>query len=194
MNRFNKIFTAIFVIALVSGCSSTGKKSADTMADQNMDNASSMNSSTTNNNGAETFPSGNSAAISGNNLDSGNMTSSTMDSAPFPSSNTVYYDFDSSQISDDFASLIDEHAAYLNAHPTAKVSIEGHTDERGTREYNMGLGEKRAKAVLQLLSLQGVSPSQLGMVSYGEEKPVAFGHSETSWRLNRRAEIIYTRR
>ncbi|RMH15017.1 MAG: peptidoglycan-associated lipoprotein Pal [Gammaproteobacteria bacterium] len=142
--------------------------------------------------GAETFSTGDETAISGSNLEA--EATQPTETVPFPSSNTIYFEFDSSQINDSFSSLVEEHAAYLNAHPNAHVSIEGHADERGTREYNMGLGERRANAVFRMLSLQGVPDAQMTVVSYGEEKPVAFGHNETSWRLNRRVEIVYTRR
>lgn len=106
----------------------------------------------------------------------------------------VYFEFDSSVVRDEFTAVIEAHAAYLADHPGAKVTLEGHGDERGTREYNMALGERRAKAVRQFLMLQGASSGQLDVVSYGEERPVALGHEEDSWRLNRRVEIVYTSR
>ena len=106
----------------------------------------------------------------------------------------IYFDFDSSIIKEDFSSIIEAHAAYLADHPNAAVTLEGHADERGTREYNMALGERRAKAVRQFLSLQGVGDNQVDVISFGEERPVALGHDEESWRLNRRVEVIYTRR
>lgn len=106
----------------------------------------------------------------------------------------VYFDFDSSVVRDEFTATIEAHAAYLADHPNAKVTLEGHADERGTREYNMALGERRAKAVRQFLMLQGAAASQLDVVSYGEERPVALGHEEDSWRLNRRVELVYTSR
>ena len=106
----------------------------------------------------------------------------------------VYFDFDSDVVKDEFTSIIEAHAAYLADHPGARVTLEGHADERGTREYNMALGERRAKAVRQFLMLQGASANQLEVISYGEERPVALGHDEDSWRLNRRVELVYTNR
>lgn len=103
----------------------------------------------------------------------------------------VYFDFDSSQIRSDFNDMLAAHGRYLAAHPDVNVRLEGHADERGTREYNIGLGERRAQAVRQILLLQGASDSQLSTVSYGEERPVAFGSDEESYRLNRRVEIVY---
>ena len=106
----------------------------------------------------------------------------------------VYFDFDSSTIKDTARATIDAHAAYLSAHPGAKVVLEGHCDERGTREYNIALGERRAKSVAQLLKLQGVNSDQMSTISYGEERPAAVGHDESAWALNRRVEIIYQSR
>lgn len=106
----------------------------------------------------------------------------------------VYFDFDSDTVKDQFTSIIEAHAAYLADHPRARVTLEGHADERGTREYNMALGERRANAVRQFLMLQGANADQLEVISYGEERPVALGHDEDSWRLNRRVELIYTSR
>ncbi|HHH36828.1 MAG TPA: peptidoglycan-associated lipoprotein Pal [Gammaproteobacteria bacterium] len=103
----------------------------------------------------------------------------------------IYFDFDSTEIKPEFQALIEAHGRYLAEHPDVSVTLEGHADERGTREYNMALGERRAKAVRRFLAAQGASFSQMKVVSYGEERPVAFGHDEKSWRLNRRVEIVY---
>lgn len=107
------------------------------------------------------------------------------------SKHTVYFDFDKSEIHQGDRDIIIAHANYLLAHPNTKVVLEGHTDERGTREYNIALGERRAKAVSQLMQLQGVAKSQIDVVSFGKERPVALGHDEASWHLNRRVEITY---
>ncbi|HEB58406.1 MAG TPA: peptidoglycan-associated lipoprotein Pal [Gammaproteobacteria bacterium] len=104
----------------------------------------------------------------------------------------IYFDFDSAEISAEDRAVLAAHAEFLAAHPDVSVVLEGHADERGTREYNMALGERRAKAVLQLLVLQGVSPSQGQPISFGEERPVALGHDEASWRVNRRVELLYS--
>lgn len=113
------------------------------------------------------------------------------DPASMLSKRTVYFDFDSSEIKPADRDIITAHAQYLLSHPDEKVVLEGHTDERGTREYNIALGERRAKAVSQLMVLQGVPQSQIDMVSFGEERPVAPGHDESAWSLNRRVEILY---
>jgi peptidoglycan-associated lipoprotein len=107
------------------------------------------------------------------------------------SKHTVYFDFDSSEIKPADREIVMAHAQYLASHPQSKVVLEGNADERGTREYNIALGERRAKSVAQLMLLQGVSQSQIDVISFGEERPIALGHDETAWSLNRRVEIIY---
>ncbi len=103
----------------------------------------------------------------------------------------IYFDFDSDQISQDYMDLIAHHGKYLAKNPDVRLRLEGHADERGTREYNIALGNRRAQTVQRLISFQGVSPNQVNVISYGEEKPVALGHDEEAWRLNRRAELVY---
>lgn len=115
------------------------------------------------------------------------------DSASTLSERTIYFEYDSSTISSKWQSILADHAAYLADHPTTRVTFEGHADERGTREYNIALGQHRANAVKQLVTLQGASMRQVNTVSYGEEKPFAEGNDDGAWRLNRRVEIIYTR-
>ncbi len=109
------------------------------------------------------------------------------------SKRVIYFDFDKSDIKDEFRDILNAHAEYLASHPSVNVTIEGHTDERGTREYNIALGERRANAVKRMLTLQGVSASQIRVISYGEERPAALGHDERAWALNRRAIIDYLR-
>ncbi|MBD2838271.1 MULTISPECIES: peptidoglycan-associated lipoprotein Pal [Pseudomonas] len=101
---------------------------------------------------------------------------------------TFYFEYDSSDLKPEAMRALDVHAKDLKANGN-RVVLEGHTDERGTREYNMALGERRAKAVQRYLVLQGVSPAQLELVSYGEERPVATGNDEQSWAQNRRVEL-----
>lgn len=104
---------------------------------------------------------------------------------------SVYFDFDSYSVKDEYQSLLGQHARYLKAHPERHVLIQGNTDERGTSEYNLALGQKRAEAVLHALELMGVPDSQLEAVSLGKEKPVALGHDEAAWAQNRRADLVY---
>lgn len=103
----------------------------------------------------------------------------------------IYFAFDSSEISQEYLSIISAHAKYLAAHPNLHVKLEGNTDERGSRAYNMALGERRAQAVAKLLELQGVGAQQLSVISYGEDNPVCLQHDETCWSKNRRVDIVY---
>lgn len=104
---------------------------------------------------------------------------------------TIQFDYDKSLIKPEFTSILDAHARYLVDNPDKKVTIEGHTDEKGTPEYNIALGEHRAMSVSVYLQNMGVSSNQISIVSYGEEKPANFGHNEASWADNRRAEMVY---
>jgi peptidoglycan-associated lipoprotein len=105
----------------------------------------------------------------------------------------VYFDYDSYTVKPQFQAIIDGHARFLKQNPQRRVSIEGHTDERGGREYNLALGQKRSEAVRRALTLLGVSDNQIEAVSFGKEKPAATGSGEEVWAQNRRAEIRYTR-
>jgi peptidoglycan-associated lipoprotein len=103
----------------------------------------------------------------------------------------IYFDFDSYTVKPDYQSVIDGHARFLKANPQRHISIEGHTDERGGREYNLALGQKRSEAVRKSLVLLGVSDGQIEAVSFGKEKPAVQGSGEDAWAQNRRAEITY---
>ena len=110
--------------------------------------------------------------------------------AALQSRNVVFFEFDSSEIRADYLSVVAAHAAYLTKFPTARVRLEGHTDERGSREYNIGLGERRAQTVRKALMLQGVSEAQITTVSYGEERPAVEGSDESAHAQNRRVELV----
>jgi len=112
-------------------------------------------------------------------------------SAPHGVGRLVYFDFDSSELRPEFVSDIAAHAHALSANASIRVRLEGHSDERGSPEYNIGLGERRDQAVRRALLLQGVADSQLTTVSYGEERPAVAGESEDAWAKNRRVEIVY---
>jgi peptidoglycan-associated lipoprotein len=111
-------------------------------------------------------------------------------SAP-AASRLIYFDFDSSEIRSEFNAVLAEHARVLTQNPSVRVRLEGHTDERGSPEYNIGLGERRAQAVRRALMLQGVADAQISTVSYGEERPAVLGQTEEAWAKNRRVEIVY---
>ncbi len=104
---------------------------------------------------------------------------------------TIYFGYDSDQIQDQYITVMQEHAKYLRSNPEARIVIEGHTDERGTPEYNIALGERRARSVAGYMKNLGVDINQLSIVSYGEEKPIDPGHDEQAWSKNRRAVLNY---
>ncbi len=108
------------------------------------------------------------------------------------SKRSIYFDYDSNVVKDDYRSVIEAHAAYLVAHKDAKVVLQGNTDDRGSREYNLALGQRRAEAVRKALSLLGVGDGQMEAVSFGEEKPRAVGETDEAYAQNRRADIVYS--
>ena len=110
------------------------------------------------------------------------------------SKRVIYFDFDKSVVRQEYRGIVAAHAAYLAAHSSARMTLEGHADERGTREYNLGLGERRGNAVSGLMSAQGGRGNQMTTVSYGEERPTCRVSDEECWSLNRRVEIVYTAR
>lgn len=105
----------------------------------------------------------------------------------------IYFDFDRSEVKPEFMAVVQAHAQYLSGNPNARVTLEGHTDERGSREYNIALGNRRAQAVRRMLMFHGVADRQVETVSFGEEKPAARGQNEEAWARNRRVEILYAR-
>lgn len=104
---------------------------------------------------------------------------------------TVFFNFDDITINEEFAAMLGAHAAYLMENPDISLTIEGHADERGTPEYNIALGERRANAVASYLEALGVPSSQISVVSFGEEKPVELGHNDEAYQMNRRAILVY---
>lgn len=105
---------------------------------------------------------------------------------------TFYFDFDSSEVAQKYMPVLQAHAKYLINHPSAHVRLEGNTDERGTREYNLALGERRSQSIEQILVLDGAPKSQITTVSYGEENPVCTQHDDQCWSKNRRVNLVYT--
>jgi peptidoglycan-associated lipoprotein len=107
------------------------------------------------------------------------------------SKRSVYFDFDSNAVKDEYRGLIQAHARYMVDHRDAHARIEGNCDERGSREYNLALGQRRAEAVKKIMTVLGAGDSRIETISYGEEKPVAMGHDEEAWAKNRRADVKY---
>jgi peptidoglycan-associated lipoprotein len=142
--------------------------------------------------GSSTAP-GQGASTSGRSMDgAGNQGANGMGSATGPlAKKIIYFDFDKSEIKPEFAEIVAAHARNMTSHPNLRVKLEGNTDERGTREYNIGLGERRAQAVRRAMMLQGVAESQLTTVSFGAERPAVEGDDEAAWAQNRRVELVY---
>jgi peptidoglycan-associated lipoprotein len=107
---------------------------------------------------------------------------------------SVYFDFDMALVKPEFSSLVERHGKFLTSNPKVAIKIEGNTDERGSAEYNLALGQRRAQAVLQALRIYGVKDSQMEAISWGSERPKAAGHDETAWAQNRRADLQYPNR
>jgi peptidoglycan-associated lipoprotein len=107
------------------------------------------------------------------------------------SKRSVYFEFDSFTIADQYKPIVEAHARYLAANRTARVTLQGHADERGSREYNIALGQKRADAVKRMMTVMGIQETMVETVSFGKEKPRNMGHDEAAWAENRRVDIVY---
>jgi peptidoglycan-associated lipoprotein len=176
MKRLPFAFAALAIAVLAAGCSTPVKIEEKTdvpVETRNPTGASGAGTSATTGTGAQ-------SQVTTVNVDKG-----AASGAP----RIVYFDFDSFVIKDEFRPLIESQAKRLAAARTQRVTIEGHTDERGGREYNLALGQKRAEAVQRSLALLGVSDGQLESVSFGKERPAVQGSDEAAWAKNRRAEI-----
>lgn len=164
----------VCAVALATGCSSMGKKSGGDVAieDHGMGTGDGM--------------------TQGIGVGSGMFNGMSIDDPNSPlAQRVIYFEFDSSEVRSADRDVLTNHAAYLRENPQATIVLEGHADERGSREYNIGLGERRAQTVRQIMELQGVGAQQLSTVSYGEEKPAVDGNGESAWSQNRRVELIY---
>jgi len=170
MNRIYRFGIVMLSVALLAGCETTAVQEGEGAAVEDK--------------GAQAQGAGAGGRFAGDPLN---------DPASLLSRRVVYFDFDSSAISSEARAIIEAHGKYLAGNPGISIVLEGHADERGTREYNIALGERRANAVRQLIMLLGSASRQLQTVSYGEEQPAAMGHGESAWQLNRRVELVYPR-
>jgi len=168
--QFNRMSLALVAAALVVGCSSGVKLNEAPVSDQG---AASTN--------------GSQSAVAPVDL---NATQGTAQ-GPVGVARIIYFDFDSYTVKPEFQSVLDAHARFLKSHTATRVTLEGNTDERGGREYNLALGQKRADAVRRALGLLGVPESQMEAVSFGKEKPAVQGSSEDAYAKNRRVELTY---
>lgn len=112
-------------------------------------------------------------------------------SGGLPQQMTIYFSYDRADIDGQYTSIVSAHAQYLASNPSIAIKLEGHADERGSREYNIALGERRANAVRNQLMFNGANQNQIRVVSFGEELPISLGHNESSWSQNRRVEFVY---
>jgi peptidoglycan-associated lipoprotein len=183
MAKFMQILVVLIVGVTISAC--------DTIGGTKPDGATVDEKSTTRD--GSTGAAGDSAsstALPG----AGEFKGHPLDNPDSPlASRIIYFDFDKSDVRPESQAILSAHGAYLAANPGSSVTLEGHADERGSREYNIGLGERRAQSVRRLLLFQGASDNQIQTVSYGEERPVALGHDDESWSKNRRVELVYKR-
>lgn len=180
----NKIFFAAMLIAL-AGCSSTGDKPEDGLAGSGAGGAGTSGYGA--GAGGAGYGSGGGAGGRG-----GNYSAADLDNPSSPLyKKVIYFQYNSSEIMPEYVSVVAAHAEFLAGNSAQRVIVEGHADERGSREYNIALGEQRGKTIANMLKLQGVAEGQIQVVSYGEEKPSCNGHDEECWHQNRRAEFGY---
>ncbi len=176
--RMLKLISVLALSLLFAGCSTLGGSTGDSA-----DNGS----------GAPVAEAGQDAgAETSGAAEGGAWTGSPLDNPDSPLfTKVIYFDFDVSEIRADFRDVVIAHGEYLAANPSVTVTVEGHADERGSREYNIGLGERRANAVKALMMAQGASENQIVTISYGEERPAVEGSNEQAWAQNRRAVLVY---
>jgi peptidoglycan-associated lipoprotein len=179
----NWIIAALLVVA-IAGCKSTETQDAAPVEDR-------APTSTAPAAGGATTSGATTGAVSGTPGAGSTAASALKDPSNILSKRNVYFDYDQFAVKDEFRPLIEAHAKYLQANRGARAIVQGNTDERGTREYNIALGQKRADAVKKMMVLLGASEVQIETVSFGKEKPRREGHDEASWAENRRADIVH---
>lgn len=195
MKLRTKVLAIVLAAVFISGCSSTDEKDTSLTEGSTPEgtDVSGIDDTSTSTTG---YPGGDASAISGLEIQGidaeGNAMGGAFDDPSHPlSKQTIYFMYDSSQVQPEYIAVIEAHAGYLASHPGQRMILEGHADERGSREYNIALSEQRAKSVARAMEMQGVSPTQLDIVSYGEEKPAVEGFDESAWGQNRRVELVY---
>jgi peptidoglycan-associated lipoprotein len=180
-------FALVLSLGLVAGCSTTGD---EPMSDEEM-------SAVDQEGGASVYGGDDDGGISSDELSDRQRDqaardgAATGDDASLRRITTFYFDFDTAEIKAESRDVLAAHARYLANNSNVDVRLEGHTDERGTKEYNLALGERRANAVQRFLVVNGADRSHIETVSYGEEKPAAMGSDERAWAQNRRVELIF---
>lgn len=180
MRRFGTIVLVLFLGVAISGCAASKKKGGSAVE-------------------VEDATIGNTTDSTASGIGTGDMTAGEIIVVEENTTNmddplgqrVVYFDFDSANLTPEAQRIVEAHAQYLAGNPGMAVVLEGHADERGTREYNLALGERRANAVSQIFQSLGVPADAIRTISYGEERPVSMGQDEGAWSLNRRVEILY---
>lgn len=180
-----KTLTVLLMASVLALSACSGKQAVKPAAGEGGESVSSTNA------GAQTSGAGGSSASTRGAGAEGTSAGGLGPSGALGSQRVIYFDFDSSDIRPEFVDVVAAHGRFLASNASIRVRLEGHTDERGTREYNIGLGERRAQTVKRALQLQGVQESQIATVSYGEERPAVAGSDEAAYSKNRRVEIFY---
>lgn len=195
MKFTTKAIVFALAAAFISGCSSTEEKDAS-LTDGSIPEGAVVSGIDDTSTSTMGYPEGDPSAFAGAEMQGidayGNAMGGAFDDPQNPlSKQTIYFMYDSSQVHPEYIPVINAHAVFLAAHPGQRMILEGHADERGSREYNIALSEQRAKSVARAMEMEGVSPSQLSVVSYGEEKPAIEGFDESVWSQNRRVVLVY---
>jgi peptidoglycan-associated lipoprotein len=172
------LITLVSVVLLASGCGTNKSQSDDAAGSGTAVGAGGSDASTS---GVATVDVG----------QGGSGRGALGPDGPLGSQRVIYFDYDSSDIRSEYTDVVAAHGKFLASNAAVRVRLEGHGDERGSREYNIGLAERRAQTVRRALALQGVQESQITTVSYGEERPAAIGSDENAYSKNRRVEIVY---
>ena len=175
-----KLLTTLGFVALLAGCASKGP-ATDVPVETRDTSATKSTVQTPNTQGIQNTP------IIGNNL----KTDPLKDANNILSKRIIYFEYDRDEVQTEFANIVQAHAKFLTENRGRKIRLEGHADERGSREYNMALGQRRADAVRKAAGVMGVSSDRMETISFGEDKPRSNGHDESAWAQNRRVEIVY---
>ncbi len=177
-----KTLIGLLAALLVAACSTTPKQEGGAPVDERNPGATAPGAATSGAGAGSVSGTANQGAQAGNPL---------RDPGSILSKRSVYFDFDAYAIKDDYKSLLEAHARYLQANRGAHMTVEGNTDERGSREYNIALGQRRADAAKRMMMLFGATDAQIDTVSFGKEKPKNPGHDESAWAENRRDDLAY---
>ncbi|MAA65541.1 MAG: peptidoglycan-associated lipoprotein [Alteromonadaceae bacterium] len=183
---FPKLIALMFALGVMAGCSSTGETQEEGAYGSDV-------SAVDQEGGSEVYGGDGSSGVSSSDMTAEERAqeSAQAEAAAMRKITTFYFDFDTSEIKSESRDVLVAHAKFLSENPNRSIRLEGHGDERGTKEYNLALGERRAKAVERFLIVNGASRDQIETISYGEEKPAVMGQGESVWAQNRRVELIY---